>query len=146
MRPNTLAGINALSAKFSPTPIDVFFLDSDQSVFDDTFSDTERSRCVHFATPLLRERSRICHAGKRATLSRYLSQHAPARMRVPDANESLHTWQSAHIDDAGTSERAPLLIDVQAPPGYCTALTSDMPGYVHVFTLLAGHTNREKSK
>jgi len=237
MRRISLADIDVLSAQFSPTRIDVFFFDSEESVFDDTLSDAERSRCARFATPLLRDRFRTCHAGKRAILSRYLRrapsevafvtgrydkpsladkaiafnlshsaswvamaiaaddigvdceriditvdyqsllptvahpqeridghqafyrtwtrkeavmkqlglgfQLAPARVRVPDANAPLHAWQGTHIDDAGAAERAPLLVDVQAPPGYCAALASDTPCDVRVFTLLAGHTNQE---
>lgn len=72
MRQIAFDEIDALSAAFSPRHIDVYFFDSDTSAFDDTLSDVERSRCARFATPLLRNRFRTCHAGKRAILSRYL--------------------------------------------------------------------------
>jgi phosphopantetheinyl transferase len=70
-------------------------------------------------------------------------QLAPARVRAPDANAPLHAWQGTHIDAAGASERAPSLVDEQAPPGYCAALASDTQCDVRVFTLFAGHTNQE---
>lgn len=237
MRRVALPEVEALSAGLTAAHIDVYFFDCDTSAFDDTLSETERARCARFATPLLRDRFRACHAGKRAILARYLrreprdlgfvagpfdkphigdgalgfnlshsanwvamaisvdeigvdceriddtvdyrdlfgavahpderigDRHAfyrtwtrkeavmkqlglgfqlvPTRVQVPDPDAPLHDWQAARIVDGDTgspvSAPSPLIVDVQAPPGYCAALAAESPRDVRVFQLFAGH-------
>jgi 4'-phosphopantetheinyl transferase len=228
-----LSDVPALSGGLSTAQVDVYFFDSDAMSFADTLNETERARCARFATPLLRDRFRVCHAGKRAILSSYLGcppadidfvigtydkprignaeltfnlshsanwvamaiaraevgvdceridptvnyrelldavahpaehigsrdafyrtwtrkeavmkqlglgfQLAPVRVQVPDAAKPLPNWRGSHIDIDGASlrspERAPLIVDVPAPPGYMAALAASEACAIRVFQL-----------
>lgn len=72
-------------------------------------------------------------------------QLAPARVRVPDAEAPLQDWQGAQIDSnsqtARLGERAPMLLDVSAPPGYCAAVAAETAREIRVFQLCSEHEN-----